>query len=320
MPHALLFAGPEGIGKRSFARRLAQALLCPAANAELEPCETCPSCRQVRAGTHPDLREVGRPEDRHELPIAVIRALCHDLALKPISGHRKVAILDDADAMNAEAANAFLKTLEEPPEGTTLILISTASGRLLETIRSRCRIVRFEPLGVEDLVAVLRDRAGIETAEAHTLAARASGSVARALALADPDLTGFLQRLIGELAAPEAIDAPGLARRFEAFLKEAGTESLAQRSRATVVFGELAGFFRGVLWQVSGLEPPAPDEATRAAVRRLAERVEPDTVFLLAERCLDAEFQLQRRVQTGLILEAWAHDVANLIETGVASR
>ncbi len=122
-PHALLFVGPEGIGKRTFARKLAQALLCETRpDIELDPCEACPGCLQVEAGTHPDFIEAAKPEDKHELPISVIRELCDQFGLKPARGGRKVAILDDADDLNEEASNAFLKTLEEPPPGAVLIL------------------------------------------------------------------------------------------------------------------------------------------------------------------------------------------------------
>ena len=115
-PHAFLFVGPDGVGKRTFARKLAQALLCERnPEALLDPCEACPGCVQAAAGTHPDLLEVARPEDRQELPIRVIRDLCAEFSLKPGRGIRKVAIVDDVDDMNDEAANAFLKTLEEPP-------------------------------------------------------------------------------------------------------------------------------------------------------------------------------------------------------------
>ena len=151
-PHAMLFVGLEGIGKRTFARKLAQSLLCETVAADrLDPCESCPGCLQVEAQTHPDYTEAARPEDRHELPIAVIRDLCEHFALKPARGIRKIAILDDADDLNEEAANAFLKTLEEPPPGAVLILIGTSVEVQLQTIVSRCQVVRFDPLPAEDV-------------------------------------------------------------------------------------------------------------------------------------------------------------------------
>ena len=135
LPHAFLFVGPEGVGKRTVARKFAQALLRN--RTAPDPCETCTQCRQVLAGAHPDLLAVARPEDKHELPIAVIRDLCRDLSLTPMSALRRAAIVDDADDLSTEAANAFLKTLEEPPAGSTLILIGTAAELQLETIVSR---------------------------------------------------------------------------------------------------------------------------------------------------------------------------------------
>ncbi|RUL87419.1 DNA polymerase III subunit delta' [Tautonia sociabilis] len=313
-PHALLFVGPEGIGKRTFARRLAQALLCERRpEAELDPCGECPSCRQAASGDHPDLYEVARPEEKHELPIAVIRALGHDLSLKPMRGSRKVAIVDDADAMNEEAANAFLKTLEEPPEGAVLILVGTSAELQLDTIVSRCRVVRFEPLPEEDLAAILVDLGRADSAdEAARLARLGEGSVSRAVGLADPALIDFRRRLVDELAAPGPLDAPDLARRLEEFIKEAGKESLPQRTRAGAIFQELARFYRAVLWQAAGLEPPAPDPIDRRAAEAVASRLEPEDVFLLAERCLEAEYHLRRRVYLPLLLDAFTRDLGRL--------
>jgi DNA polymerase-3 subunit delta' len=315
LPHALLFVGPEGIGKRAFALTLAQALLCHnRPEAELDPCAYCPSCLQVRAGTHPDVLRAGRPEDKHELPIGVIRDLCMSLGLKPMLGARKVAIVDDADDLNEEAANAFLKTLEEPPEGSVLILIGTAAELQLDTIVSRCRVVHFRPLPEPELAAVLLEQ-GVtaEPAEAARLAHLGEGSVARASGLADAELEGFRRALIDEIAAPGGFDAPGLARRLESFIKEAGKESVAHRTRASLLVGELARFFRGVLWQTAGLDPPSPDPADRRAVASLAGRLDPEAVLVLADRCLDADYHIQRRAYLPLILDALAHDLGQLV-------
>lgn len=314
-PHALLFVGLEGIGKRTFARKLAQALLCETVPAErLEPCEACPGCLQVEAETHPDFAEAARPEEKHELPIAVIRDLCEHFALKPARGIRKVAILDDADDLNEEAANAFLKTLEEPPPGAVLILIGTSVEVQLQTVVSRCQVVRFDPLPAEDVASILLDQgAARDPDDAARLAALGDGSVRRALGLADPNLERFRRDLIDELASDRGFDPPALANRFLEHVKQSGKESVDQRRRAGLLIGELARFFRGVLWQTAGLEPPCPDPDDRRAAGSVAERLEPEDVFVLADRCLEADYHLQRRLATNLILHSLAHDLGTVL-------
>src|SRR5207302_9449419 len=143
------------------------------------------SCLQVMAGTHPDVLQVARPEEKHDLPIKVIRDLCIDLGRKPMRGARRVASVDDADDLNDEAAHAFLKTLEEPPPGAVLILIGTSAEVQLDTIVSRCRVVRFDPLPSTELALLLREQ-GVtsDPAEAQRLAELGEGSVGRARGLA----------------------------------------------------------------------------------------------------------------------------------------
>ncbi len=314
-PHALLFVGPEGVGKKAFAVTLAQALLCERVpETALDPCGTCPSCLQVRNGAHPDLLQVERPEDKHELPIRVIRELCLDLGLKPMHGTRRVAIVDDADDLNDEAANAFLKTLEEPPPSSVLILIGTSAEVQLDTIVSRCRVVRFDPVPVDDLAAVLLEQhVTADPDEASRLAKLGEGSVGRAVGLADKELDRFRRNLIDDLADARGFDPTALAGRLATFIKEAGKESVDQRGRARLLVGELARFFRGVLWSTAGLTAPSPDPADRAAAAALAARLEPDDVFILAERCLDADLHIQRKGYMPLILESLTRDLAAVV-------
>jgi DNA polymerase-3 subunit delta' len=264
------------------------------------------------------LLEVARPEERQELPIRVIRDLCAEFGLKPARGTRKVAIVDDVDDMNDEAANAFLKTLEEPPPGAVLILIGTSAEFQLQTIISRCQVVRFDALSEPVLAALLLEKGvASDHQDASRLAALGEGSVNRAVGLADPELERFRRSLIDELAAEHGFDSSELAQRMAGFAREAGKEAVEQRRRTRLVVGELARLFRGVLWQTAGLEPPCPDPADRQAALALAERLEPEDVFLLADRCLEAEYHLERNVYLPLVLESLFHDLAKVVKPRV---
>ncbi len=183
-----LLVGPDGVGKRRFAHELAKALLCANPPALLTACDSCPACAQVAAGTHPDLHELQTPADKHELPVNEMRAFCAKLARKSARRGYVVGIVEDADDFNAESANCFLKTLEEPPPGAILLLLATGTDRQLPTILSRCQIVRFSPLGEQDLAAILTEK-GIEDSRRRDQIVRlAGGSAARALALDDEEI------------------------------------------------------------------------------------------------------------------------------------
>ncbi|MCL5023874.1 MAG: DNA polymerase III subunit delta' [Nitrospirae bacterium] len=173
VPSAYLFSGESGIGKRYAALNLAKALNCrnnrEALIAEsggtgeggtsagqapgVDACDACPSCRKIDAGTHPDL--VMLAPEKGEIRVSEIRAVEDALSLRPFEGRRKVVILDDAETMNQSAANAFLKTLEEPPDESLLILISSNPDSLPETIRSRCSRIHFVPLTPEECGKVI---------------------------------------------------------------------------------------------------------------------------------------------------------------------
>ncbi len=185
----LIFEGPSGVGKGSTARWLALLLNCEA-DGPLRPCGACWSCRQIAKGQHPDIIEIGLDPERTAPLISVeqARAVVGKLTMHPYSARRRLVILDPADAMGHEAANALLKTLEEPPSATGFILITSAISRLLPTVRSRSQRVRFSPVPVEVLTPWLEARG---VAEAATLARLSDGCPGRALALADGEVSAW---------------------------------------------------------------------------------------------------------------------------------
>lgn len=184
VPQGLLFSGEEGIGKETAARAFVAALFCRARTAA-GACGDCAECRLLSAGGHPNLLRVS-PEN-HFIKIDEVRALQEELALKAFSDRPRVAILVPAERMTLQAANALLKTLEEPPAGTHLLLVAHRLSALPPTIASRCQKVPFSPLTTADTVAVLREVPGIRDAhpdgKIRGAAACSGGSPGRAITL-----------------------------------------------------------------------------------------------------------------------------------------
>src|SRR2546422_5822404 len=149
-PNALIFSGPEGIGKHTCALMVAKSLNCLRAQ-PADFCDECSSCRKINSGSHADVRTISVEDDATQVKIAQIRDVLNMLNLRPLEGRNKVFILDPAEALNAEAANALLKGLEEPPENTFFILITVNVYELLLTVRSRCQIYNFTPLTLEEI-------------------------------------------------------------------------------------------------------------------------------------------------------------------------
>ncbi len=302
LAHAYLFTGPPGVGKRLFAIELAKTLLCESPPAgRFDSCDRCPSCRLVEAGTHPDLFMVARNEEKHDVIIEDVRRLSKDLAMKPARGRRKIAILDDADDLNEASANCFLKTLEEPPPASLLILIGTSADRQLATIRSRCQVVPFSALAestVHDLLAADEEFDG---ATATRMAALSDGSPGFARELADADLWSFRRELLDALADPK-LESPKIAGRFMALVEQAGKESGQQRRRAALVVRLLVDGFRQALAQ-SVASGSVGGDADAKAIARVAEKLGPDQLLGRLERCLEADMQIDRKVQLILVVE-----------------
>lgn len=304
LAHAYLFAGPQGVGKRLFAEELAKTLLCESPRRQgFAPCDQCPSCHQVAAGTHPDFHVAGRPEESLELPIDTVREYCKNFGLKSARGRGKVAILDDADDMNLEAANCFLKTLEEPPPRSLLLLIGSSPERQLATILSRCQVVRFAPLPVSEVMELLLAHGIEDRAFAERLARLSGGSVGLALALADAEIWQFRRQMVASLARPR-MDSVAFSKAWVHFVEEAGKEAALQRRRAALLLRLLIDLLASALSLCLGGTPRLVDPEDQPAVSALAARADPEKLAALIDRCLEADYQIERRVQLVLLEEA----------------
>jgi DNA polymerase-3 subunit delta' len=222
--HAWLLTGPEGVGKATFAYRAARRLLGAPPAPQLGVLGAEPGhsvSRQVSARSHPDLLvlerigEDGKP--RKAIPVDEARRLSEFFAKSPASAPHRVAIVDAADDLNLNAANALLKTLEEPPPRGVLLMVSHAPGRLISTIRSRCRRLAFAPLPQAAAAAFVQRRSQVTAEEAQSLAAMAADAPGRALALAAGGAIALDEAAGAILAGLPALDhglALSLADRF----------------------------------------------------------------------------------------------------------
>jgi DNA polymerase-3 subunit delta' len=304
LAHAYLFVGPAGVGKHLFAVELAKAIFCTSAAPDrLEACDHCPACAQVEAGTHPDCFTARRPEDSLELPIDVMREFCEKFALKSATGKGKVAILDDADDLNEEAANCFLKTLEEPPPRSVLILIGASAERQLPTIVSRCQVVRFAPLPDDVVIDLLRSQGVQDEQLLQRLARLSGGSPGQARALAEPALWDFRRTFLANLAGSQ-LDSVAVGKTLTEFVAEAGKESGAQRRRATLVLRLLIEFLDDALRLNLGGTPRLAEPEDLQLLRGLANRLDPERLLEVLERCLEGDMHVDRRVQLVMALEA----------------
>ena len=188
LPHALLFTGPRGGGKNSLARALAAAVNCAATAEDGGPCGVCPPCVKVAKDIHPDLTTIAPSGRSRLIKMEDIQALRGEMAFRPFEGRVKVFIIREADRLGADPGNALLKTLEEPPPDSLLLLTSASEAEVMPTIVSRCLRLRLPPLPPEDILAALAEKKSLHGPPARLLTALAAGALGPALTL-DPDQT-----------------------------------------------------------------------------------------------------------------------------------
>ena len=322
-----LFVGPSGVGKASVARVFAAGLLCPEGWTHAEPCR---SCRRVASGNHPDLAIV-EPDGASSLGVDQIRTTILAANLAPVEGDRKVFIIDDASTMTDGAANALLKTLEEPSRSTHFIVVAESEEDLPSTIASRCRVVQFGRVS-EELVADGLARRGVESVRAGEAARIASGRPGLAILLAtgdriaefrdvwigvpprvtsDPgdagrlaaELTGSTAPLLESIKvrhAQEGADTKGAKERQAREIRRAGQELLANGLEilssvyADAASAQFGGHVRNTDLPMADLIATTPHNAVRNA-----------------EKCLEAVVALRRNQRPLLVLTMLVMDLAD---------
>ncbi len=347
---SFLFIGPGGVGKRTFAFALAKTLLCSRVSsysevetsesetrrdsaAELErfqPCRKCENCKQfewnvdsgAKVPTHPDFHYVCKPADKSLLPLELLigekdarsrSGLCFELNQTAFMGGRKIAVVDDADFFNLEGANALLKTLEEPPPRSIIILIGTSAAKQLPTIRSRCQTFRFNSLSNDALAEILLRQKKVETPEEAAAIARLSaGSLEEAEKALDADFSAFQQILFTELSR-SPMKGVEFAGKLCEFVDAAGKEAVLRRRRLRNAFQESLAFFRAAFL---ALEEPDKNPVGKYApyLSQIVEngRTSSRDALDCVELTLDAMEKVDRNVNLPYVVEAWAYDLAAL--------
>lgn len=287
-PHAVLLVGPAGIGKTTLALDLAAGLLCTADDVAARPCGTCRACRLVASGAHPDVHRIGPEGPGRQVIIGGpgarargVRDLIGELALLPVEGGARIAIIEAAHRMNEDAQAALLKSLEEPPAGVTLILCADAEEPLLPTIRSRCARLRLGPVGTREVEAILDEHGVADAPLAARLARIAAGRPGLALAWArQPEALRARDELSRSLL--DLLDARPAERL-------AGVRAAALRAASLTGVGERAGDGPASAAKGAGGPSPAPSPDATDGAGDADEEAGPATRTPAAERRRAAE-------------------------------
>ena len=318
LPPSLIFAGPDGVGKRQVALALAQALNClnPVIDGDgghRDACGTCASCGKIARGLHPDVRLV-QSEDGGTITIGEVRDVIGQTAYRPFEGRSRAVIIDQADLLGEDAQNALLKTLEEPPARNVFVLVTSRPSLLLTTVRSRCCVLRFAPLAAGEVASELVARHGYGEREAQQAAALAGGSLARAIEAGTLGPEDVRAVAMGVLA--EAVHAPDARARLAvgaALLKSSARKGKDREGKGQADRGSLAACLRAMgslLRDMTVLTTRAPDAALvnldlRADLEPLARRYDRDRLgraFSAVGRSLVA---LERHNASSKIVVDW---------------
>jgi DNA polymerase-3 subunit delta' len=302
VPQSLLLAGPDGVGKRTVALALAQAVNCPNRK-DGDGCGTCPTCDRIARGRHSDVTVVDA-EGEASIKIRTLRERVLDvLGYRPFEAQRRVYIIDQADALTDEAQDALLKTLEEPPPATMLILVTAYPDTLRPTIQSRCRRLRFGPLAEADVARVLVERCGIERAAARGLSAASGGSIAQALSEKAGDLGDDRQAAIELLLAAGRSGGGVLARLRAATSLVQHASDRRDREALGMRFGVVASLLRDLGVLASGTTAPLANADLESELRSLVSSYDLRRVSASFAALTEAQHALDRNGSPKIIAD-----------------
>jgi DNA polymerase-3 subunit delta' len=295
LAHALLFHGEEGIGKLLTARVLAQAVNCEAAPASDPPdaCGACRSCHQIEAGSHPDVTILTATGEKGETDHT--REIESRFIYRPLIGRLKIVILDNADLLRREGANALLKTIEEPPPDSLIVLVSSRPEALLPTIRSRCQEIRFAPLALDVVEAAVRRQRGLQEKDARFLAVISGGRLGLALK-AEPEALRAERAEFLRLVSPDSMESTsGLL---------AVCEAVGKSDQAEAALGWLTAWFRDlIIVKVGGDRSRLVNSDCLTQLDALAATLKIETILDLAAYVASMHRGLERNLNKQLMLE-----------------
>ncbi|MBI4525476.1 MAG: DNA polymerase III subunit delta' [Deltaproteobacteria bacterium] len=294
MHHAYIFLGPEGVGKKTVALSLAMAIHCLERQDDF--CGTCPNCVRIRNSNHPDVRLIRPEPGKKDISIQQIRDLERELNLRPFCGKKKIALLDPASLMNIAAQSALLKTLEEPPRDSLVILITTSTGELLPTLISRCLRLSFSSLPSSLVMKFLVEQKGIGPKDAEVLAAVSQGCPGKAISSAIEDFAEKRQAWIQKVSSLQAGD-------FKTVIELADDVS-DDRDESLLFLEWMEGWLRDVLLHrvTESLQGICNfDKADE--IRKFAERYSLDGILFLRSKALKTATAIRQNVNRRIALE-----------------